>query len=541
MRLFKKIGITALLLLISSLLSAQEYNLKIFAKDSLDQQVLKSIAHKNKFKTETALIQEFQKIEAILKRKGYFSYQYTIAKTKNTFTYKFNLQKKTNTVLLTDSTKTVVLAIENLEEYLLKKSEEQENKGNSFSEIRLRNITTKNDTLFAELTTTKTKSRTITQTIIKGYAKFPQSHVKNYLRVDSKTIPSNNTLNRISSAIETLPFVKQTRAPSFLFSKDSTLLYLYLKRKKSSYFDGLINISSNETSKKIEVIGYLDLKLENSLNGGEVFTLKWEKLKKRSENFNLYTKVPYVFNTKITADADFEIFKKDTSFVTTSFRTALQYPTSNKTTLGVTFESSNSTNISSNLEETVDDFKSYFFGTYYQYMVLKKSNFFSNTKFLATLKPSYGSRISDGDKNEQLKLETEIHYLWEINPRNGLFTTGIFKHLVSKNTLTNELFRIGGEGTIRGIDPQSIFTTSFGVFNSEYHYKTTEESSIYAILDLGIYKIDKRYKTAQGIGIGYKQNISNNLLTFSYTIGKKDSAIWSFDNSFLAIKVISFL
>ena len=34
-----------------------------------------------------------------------------------------------------------------------------------------------------------------------------------------------------------------------------------------------------KSNKKLEVIGYLDLKLENSLNGGEVFTLKWEKLK----------------------------------------------------------------------------------------------------------------------------------------------------------------------------------------------------------------------------------------------------------------------
>ncbi|WP_146104841.1 hypothetical protein [Tenacibaculum sp. SG-28] len=92
--MFKNIGITTLLFLISSLLSAQEYNLKLSAKDNLDRQVLKSITHKNKFKTETALLLEFEKIEAILKRKGYFNYQYTTTKNRNTFTYKFTLQKK---------------------------------------------------------------------------------------------------------------------------------------------------------------------------------------------------------------------------------------------------------------------------------------------------------------------------------------------------------------------------------------------------------------------------------------------------------------
>ncbi len=541
MRLFKTIVFATLLFSISSIISAQEYHLKISAKDRLEQQVIKTLVYKNKFNTEKALFLEFQNFQEDLKRKGYFYYTYTTKKNKNTYLYNLSLQNKIDTIILTDSISTIELPIEDLEKYLLKKSNVQENRGNSFSEIQLQNIATKNNILVAKLTTTKTKTRTINKTLVKGYVNFPKSFIKNYLSVNTNTIPSNMTLSNISSKIEVLPFISQTKDPSFLFSRDSTLLYLYLKKKKSSYFDGLINLSTNEISKKIELIGYLDLKLENTLNGGEVFKLKWEKLKNRSENFNLHTSIPYLFNSKLSADGSFEIFKQDTSFVTTSIQASLRYTVGTKTSIGASFETNNSTNTSTNSIENLENFNSHFYGLFYHYRIPKKTTFFSDNTFSVIIHPSYGVRNSDTNKNKQLKLETELVYLWELNRRNGLLLSGKYKHLASDNTLTNEFFRIGGEGTIRGINPQSISTPSFGVITSEYYYKTTEKSSIYAMLDLGNYSVDKKRKTAQGFGLGYKQYITNNLITISYSLGKTENSTLRFDNSFLAIKIVSFL
>ena len=61
----------------------------------------------------------------------------------------------------------------------------------------------------------------------------------------------------------------EIKKPEILFTKDSTIIYLYLKKEKSNSFEGFLGFSTNQQSNKIELNGNIDLKLISNLNSGE--------------------------------------------------------------------------------------------------------------------------------------------------------------------------------------------------------------------------------------------------------------------------------
>ena len=113
--------------------------------------------------------------------------------------------------------------------------------------------------------------------------------------------------------------------------------------------------------------------------------------------------------------------------------------------------------------------------------------------------------------------------------------------LNSENYYNNELFRIGGINTIRGFNEESIFASSYSIFNLEYRFKPSSSSYFFTITDFA-YVNDKIIdKTSQiySLGIGYSFVTKIGLLNVSYAVGKFSDQPISLGDSKLHIKLVS--
>ena len=218
-------------------------------------------------------------------------------------------------------------------------------RGQLFSKVRIVNSVIKNQILYSELEIENTKKRIINKTIVKGYEDFPISFVNHYLNLNNNQVLNENKMNEISSKINQLNFVSEIKKPEILFSKDSTLLYIYLKKKQSNSFDGLINFSSE--NKKLNFRGYLDLNLVNILNKGEELSINWKNNSYNKQDFTLKTKIPYLFNSKFSSEASFNLYRSDSTFSNTSSTIILSYPINTHTNFSILYNSESSINIDS--------------------------------------------------------------------------------------------------------------------------------------------------------------------------------------------------
>jgi hypothetical protein len=179
------------------------------------------------------------------------------------------------------------------ESYLNALLNELEYKGYSLAKLKLINLQSKNNSLYAELFLEQGNIRVLNNIVIKGYDKFPESHKKEILRIFKNKTFNQDNLSKVHNAFEKFRFVNQIKYPEILFTKDTTKIYVYLEKAKANKFDGYIGFS-NDKKNNLELNGYLDLLLVNIMNAGENLSLYWKSDSGNQKTFNLgYTSSLY--------------------------------------------------------------------------------------------------------------------------------------------------------------------------------------------------------------------------------------------------------
>jgi outer membrane protein assembly factor BamA len=525
---------------------AQKLNLKITSIREVENSILEKIKYQKKHMDSISLGSEIYKISKYLENNGYFTHTIdSIKKTsKEHFVY-FSLNDKIDeAVLRTNSdvsflhtnysieNNLIYIPIEKLQPLLLKISKSLDNQGRSFSKVQLKNILIKDKTLFADLEIKSSEKRIINSALVKGYEAFPTSFLKNYFNIKSNAVFNQQKINEISNSSKGLQFIKEIKPPEILFTKDSTLLYLYFKKHQTNSFDGVVNFASKENGDLL-FNGNIDLKLHNVADLGEKFELFWNSIGNERQEFKMVAELPYVFKSPITPEIAFSIYKQDSTFLNTTFNSKLKYSISEEIKLGLSYGTETSSDLNkSKLTNNINNFTNSFIGIHLSYIKPKFDLFFNN-KFYLEVNPSFGKRESDNNTIDQFKVRIITTYIWDVNFRNSIYIKNDTGYLNSGSYLNNELFRIGGANSIRGFNEQSIFTSSYTFFNIEYRYLTSEKSFIYSITDIG--SIKENSEKMLSIGLGYKFINNNSHINIGAVISRSQNNQIQFKNSKIII------
>ena len=531
----------------------QNLELKITTKDSLQVHVLNKIIFKKKHNLEADVYKETTNIHSNLKKEGFFVATLdTIIKDQEKYEAIFSLGKKTDNLILilpqefkkntfgqfNDSVRIKTKTFENFTNLLLTNLDAT---GNSFSEISFTKPTLINDTLILNLKILKSKSRTIDKVLVKGYDKFPKKFLKQFFKITKPTIFSKKKMKAVSQLTKSLDFIQEKKAPEVLFKKDSTHLYLFLDKLETSSFDGIINFASKENEEGLLLNGNLDLKLNNILNTGEKFELFWNKVAKEKSEFKINSSIPYIFNTPLSIGLGFNLYRQDSTFLNTRFNLNTQYELNTKSIMSISYSSETSSYLLNRVENNFDSYSNYFIGIGYQLKNLSENELFKNNYSLA-LNSKLGKRKDEISDQTQFQLEVLTSLNIQTNKKSYINIRSESKILRSKNYLINELYRIGGANSIRGVNEQGIFTNSYSFANIEFRYLTSTSSYLYSITDLGFYKnsITDKLNNAYGLGGGYRFKLNNNFVDLGYVIGSNLDNQLELDKSKLIIKWTSY-
>ena len=539
-----------------SSIHAQNFKLIVHSKDSSNIITLNSIPYNKVHISEKNINTEIKNISKKLALKGYINNSYLLNKTDSIFNCVFSLNNKIEKIRIYYSNKfidnTVLqiislnytntyfeIATNQIENSLNSIVNYFENKGASFTNVSLINLTQLGNKLTAELNLNISEKRKINNIIIKGYNDFSIKYLNNYLNLKQHTTFNLNTLETIDKLVNTISFVTQLKKPEILFTKDSTTLYLYLKKKANNTFDGILGFSNEKNSNNLKFNGYLDLILNNMFNKGESFGLNWKSNGDDTQTLNLKLTTPYIFNTRFSPSGEFSIFKQDSTYVNTKSLFKIKYSINKHNFINALLNNEVSTISSSNTLDEIDNFKTILFGLSYTFKMLPKHELNNRSKFAITASYLLGNKTANQLKSNQNKIQLLAEYNLELNHKNLIYFKTTNKLLNASNLFQNELFRIGGTNSIRGFDEQSIFTSKYSVTNIEYHYIINQTTHLYSITDFAIALDNFTNSTTKlyGIGLGYYFNTKSSIINLSYAIGKNNELPFGFKNSKVHIKV----
>jgi len=554
---FKLLNFTLILITSFTSVYAQNFELIIQSKDSTNSSILKSTPYIKTHNTYKSVLEEVNNISKKLTTEGYVNNSYSLNRKESTFVCTYTLNNKVNTIKIYYLTKFIdenilkkltlnytnsyfeipINTVENSLNFIV---DYFENKGASFTTASLSNFSQHKDKLIASLQLNISEERKINATIIKGYENFPKKYLNHYLDLKKNHPFSLSTLNRVNELLNTIPFVTQLKKPEVLFTKDSTTLFLYLKKKATNKFDGVIGFSNKKNSNKLNFNGYLDLYFGNIFDKGEYIALKWRNNGGDTQALDFKFELPYILNTPFTVGSNFSIFKQDSTFVNTNLDLNI-YFSINRNNFVNAMLSNQSSNLTLpfNTSDEVKEFKKSFIGLSYTYKLPNRLQQFTTNKFLINLGYSFGRKTIKNAKENQKVFQLHIEYIFNIDSKNSILAKNNSKFLNATNLLENELYRIGGTNSIRGFDEQSILTSKYTISNIEYHYKLNQDSHMYTISDIAFAKDDISNLNLKlySFGLGYYFTTNNSILNLSYAVGKSNATPFNFNNSRIHIKV----
>lgn len=523
---------------------SQNLELKITGNDSTETKVIDSLGYEKKFKDYKSLQTETDSLTKRLLSIGYINSKLIELKKQHDslFHAKFNLKTQFKSITiqhhglidkdilklsdLTSGDTSFTLPISKLEQTLKFINAEIANQGNPFSTLQLIDIKRESEThLSARLELSQPSERFIDKIIIKGYDKFPEAFVKRYMKIK---IGQRFNLARIkekTSELNDLRFANQIKEPEVLFTKDSTILYMYIEKTKSNAFDGFLGFGTNEDTNKIEFDGYLNLSLTNNLNYGETLKLLYKSDENDQQTFDGNVDMPYMFGSPLGVELNLNIFRKDSTFVTARQSAKLNYQINSNHLIGVGISGVRSSNLLDTEISSINDFNSSYYFSNYVYTKRQSYDFLFPINFLFDITAGFGSRTFDTMDENQTKFALHTFKIFNLNDRNSIFVRGSGQIIDSETFLENELPRFGGINSIRGFEENSLFANLFGVINTEYRYRLNRDIYVHSVIDAAYFenKISDQKGKLFGFGFGFGFLSKAGLFRFNYTSGKTEN------------------
>jgi len=376
--------------------------------------------------------------------------------------------------------------------------------------------------------------------MVRSDDRMPVSYIRRYLGWRPGLPYNEEEMRAMKSRLSEIPFVTVRQAPEIRFRGDEADLYLVLARKPAHTFNGIIGLQPEEGG-RTTITGDLEIRLLNAFQGGEEIYFNWRRLQSQTQELHARTRLPYLLGTPFGTEAWVKIYRRDSTFSSFRGQLALVFDLRGYGQMRA-FAESNSTSRLSRTISTGDfaDVTSTLYGLGLQLMRLDY-RFNPRKGWSADIELATGRRTATRQSlanDEPVTLRTNTYRLngmadWFIPlfKRQTLRLGGKGAALFADGLSENELFRIGGLKTIRGIDEEGIFARSWATGTIEYRFILDKNSALYAYFDQSWYEAQRLSgfvtDTPRGFGAGVFFDTKAGIFSFNYGLARQ------FDNPLL--------
>ena len=203
-----------------------------------------------------------------------------------------------------------------------------EENGHPFAKIYLDSVQINNQDVSAQLKIERGPLYKIDSIRVYGNATIKKEFLQRYLDIFNGSVYNSKKIKDISQRLKELTYVQEDQPATVSMLGTGSILNLYLKEKKSSQVNVLVGLLPNAdvaSGKKFLVTGEANVLLRNSLGSGETIGLNWQQLQVKSPRFNLLYNHPFVFQSPFGLNMQFDMFRKDSSFLNINMQVGTSY------------------------------------------------------------------------------------------------------------------------------------------------------------------------------------------------------------------------
>ena len=417
-----------------------------------------------------------------------------------------------------------------------------ENNGYPFARVRLTGIDLNPEHPKAELTVDYGANVRIKSVHLKGEANVNKQYVTNFIAIKEGDEYNEQRFSRITQRIRQIPFIDEIKPHEILFTPEGAEAFLYLKSNPVSLINGVLGLQPNPVTGQNVITGDVRLKLQNAaFNRGELLDVNWRSLQPQTQDLQMHLNYPFLFNSPFGADFEFELYRRDSTFLTTIVDLGAQYFMRGGNYLKIFFEAENSNLLSgagNNFSLPNTNFSSVSSNRYGLGLFRRQIDYLPNPSkgFEIDIDGLVGRRSSrrlNADTslvNTTYTLRMDINAYLPLAKRHVMRLANRTRAYFAPEVYVNELHRFGGLTTQRGFDEEELFASTLTTFTLEYRFLVDRNSHAFFFYDQSFYEnVSAAYYRDFPFGVGAGFSFGTNIGVFSitYAVGKQ------FDNPIL--------
>lgn len=378
---------------------------------------------------------------------------------------------------------------------------------------------------------------------VKGDSTISEKFISNIIEIKIGELFDESKINKIKTRIDQVPYLKQIKNAELLFTKEGVEIYVYLESVPVSSANGIIGFQPNPISKRLELTGEINLKLQNVLHRGELLDLKWQSVQSQTQSLETRFNYPFLFNTPFGIDLNFDLYKRDTSFLELGATAGVQY-FFNQSTFLKAFYRYNSSDILSGgannyLFSNLGTVKSNSYGLAFQ---SNRVDYIPNPSrgFNIYIEGSVGTRKSAPldsiifTNSLVYRGKVALSYFIPLHRRHVIRLGSQTDFYQADEIYQNEVYRYGGLTSQRGFNEDELFATTKTTATIEYRFLLDKNSHVFAFYDQSWYEnnsIDYYNDAPYGFGVGFAFATKLGVFSISYALGKQFNNPVQFSNS----------
>jgi outer membrane protein assembly factor BamA len=409
-----------------------------------------------------------------------------------------------------------------------------EDNGYPFGKVFLDSIAIEQGNLLANVVVQKNTFNQWIDIHIKGDSSVSIVFLSNIIRIKKGDKYSQEELRQISRRLGQINFLKEIKPHEILFTREGAELYLYIKSNPISSVNGVIGLQPDPKTSKVNVTGDLSLKLLNVLKRGELLEFNWKSIQPETQSLKGKINYPFIFQTPFGIDSQFNLYKRDSSYLEIKSTLGIQYFLKGGNYFKVFYQNYTSSVLAGGSNNVQFVNLGFVKSNNYGLSILRKQvDYVPNPSrgLVLSSELAIGSRKSYLNDTSQVNLSTT--YRGELNVE--VFLPVSKRHIVRLSSQTefytapkiyqNEVARFGGLTTQRGFNEEELFSTTKSLFSIEYRYLLEQNSRAFLFYDQSWYENNATnlyYKDIPfGVGAGYSFGTNIGVFSISYAIGKQ--------------------
>lgn len=353
---------------------------------------------------------------------------------------------------------------------------------------------------------------------------------KNYLYRYTGIMPGDiyceRHINELGARLAEIEFLQVVRPPAVEYTPGKVDLYYYMKQRRASTFSGIAGFERSSTDEKtLSLTGDINLSLVNMFRAGEKIDFMWKSTSARSQELNLGARFPYIFSSSVGVEGFMLLEKIDTSILNTAFEGNLFFSTGGENNVGLFLKSRTSALIGQNPDTSLRQASSLRLSGLNWYFEALDYRLNPRRGVELNGKVAYGRRSVSTQKNSIASLSGKGAVFLPMSTNAVLYLGLQARYQTGNRFFVNELERIGGLHSFRGIDEKSLPVSACQILTIEIRYLFGEESRLFVFSDQGWW--EKRANTGYdhdrplSFGLGMRLATGNSLFDMAFAVARQ--------------------